>query len=104
MLAPLQNQIFTKFEMEHIGHRIRIGDDRNGAIGKLTIQKQPRIRLLLASAGKRVPKHEAIAADRVSSWDDDFGVPRLVKVETTGNISRPHAAALNRQAGTRSGN
>src|SRR5215470_7451917 len=75
--------------MKHVGHRIGVGDNRDGAIHHGSLQQQPRILFLFFRLSQRLLKRKAAASEEVVVCSKDFWIAGLVQIKATCIIARP---------------
>ena len=74
--------------VEHVGHRVRVGDDRNRLVVLLAFEKLPRIRPLLVDSVQRALEREAAGGDELAPDAKDSRLTRLIQIQTARIVSR----------------
>ena len=90
------DDVVAERPMEDVGHRVRIGDDRHGAVGERARQQQPRVCALFGGEGERVLKGKSSLREKTVARGDNPRIPRLVQVQTARVVPGEKAEGFNR--------
>ena len=88
------DDVLAKPAMEHVGHRVRVGDDRHDPIGLVTEQQQPRIGALRVTGCKRRLEREPPRRQKAVPRRKNPRISRLIQVQTARIVSRQQAKRL----------
>ena len=100
-IPSCDDDIVAKLLVEHVGHRIRVGDDGNdlGIAARVDrpVQQQPGVGAFGVGGGQGTLEREASGFDERAADAEDARILRLVQVQTARIVSWKHPKWLDRQ-------
>ena len=97
-LAAHHDDDVAELAMEHVGHGVRIGDDRHGAVRLGALQQQPGVRRLSVGRGQRGLEHKPPLRDEAVARREYARIPWLIQVQAARVVSGQQPERLERHA------
>ena len=92
---PLRDdEVVADAAVQHVGHRVGVGDDRDGAIRLDAIEQQPRVGALRHRSRPRRLKRETAFGEEAVARRENPRIRRLIQIQTAGIVAGSDAERL----------